>query len=136
MELFCRKCSLQFYKKIVFDVHMSFVHNIGNNLANDEKLNEIKEENGSSQETDIAKPNENSAKQTVNHALETNINSVHEEKKPHKCSICDYSCSKKSVLKTHIDSVHEKKKPHKCQICDYSGSQKEHLKTHTYCISS
>ena len=65
MELFCGKCSLQFDKKIVFDVHMSFVHNIRNDSANDEKLTEIREENGSSQETDVAKPNENSTKQTV-----------------------------------------------------------------------
>ena len=54
MELFCRKCSLQFDKKIVFDTHMTFIHNISNNSANDEKLTEIKKENGSSQETDTA----------------------------------------------------------------------------------
>jgi hypothetical protein len=58
MELFCKKCSLQFDKKIVFDIHMSFVHNISNNSANDGNPTEIKEENISSQETDITKPNE------------------------------------------------------------------------------
>ena len=46
-ELFCEKCSLQFDEKIVFDKHMSFVHNMSNNSANDENSTEIKEENRS-----------------------------------------------------------------------------------------
>ena len=61
-ELFCEKCSLQFDEKIVFDTHLTFVHNISNNSANDENPTEIKEESRSSQETDIAKPNMNPTK--------------------------------------------------------------------------
>ena len=38
-----------------------------------------------------------------------NIRSIHEGKKPFKCSICDYSCSEN--LNRHISSVHEVKKP-------------------------
>ena len=36
---------------------------------------EENQENGSTQETQIAKPNENPAKKTVNHALESHLNS-------------------------------------------------------------
>ena len=33
------------------------------------------------------------------------------EKKPSKCDICDYSCSRKDQMKRHVASVHEEKKP-------------------------
>ena len=56
--------------------------------------------------------------------------SVHEGKKPHKCSICDYSFGKKGKLKRHIQSVHEKNKPHKCSICDYTASHIGNLRKH------
>ena len=56
--------------------------------------------------------------------------SVHEEKKPYKCDICDKSFPLKSVLQTHIGSVHKKKNPFKCEICDYRCSQKGDLKKH------
>ena len=61
-----------------------------------EKLSEINEENGSSQETETAEPNENPAKKTVNHRLESHISSVDEKQ---KCSICDESYSNASSLK-------------------------------------
>ena len=66
---------------------------------------EENQENGSSQETQIAKPNENTAKKTVNHALVSHINSVHEKL---KCSICDKIYYNTSTLNLHIASVHEK----------------------------
>ena len=34
-NLFCETCSLQFGKKIVYDIHLSFVHNV---KENEEKL--------------------------------------------------------------------------------------------------
>ena len=40
--------------------------------------------------------------------------SVHEGKKPHKCS----TCSRNSDLKKHTESVHDGKKSHWCSICD------------------
>ena len=56
--------------------------------------------------------------------------SVHEEKKPFKCDICDYRCSYKGSMNRHVSSVHEEKKPFKCDICDYSFSQKSVMKSH------
>ena len=37
-NLFCEKCSLQFGKRIVYDIHLSFVHNTKENK--EEKLTE------------------------------------------------------------------------------------------------
>ena len=54
----------------------------------------------------------------------------HEEKKPFKCDICDYSFSRKSTLKTHVASVHKGKKPFKCNICDATFSENCHMKRH------
>ena len=92
-----------------------------------EKLSEINEENGSSQETETAEPNENPAKKTVNQSLQSHKSSVYEKE---KCSICDKSYSNTSSLKKHIASVHEKKKSHMCSICDYSSLRKDGLKSH------
>ena len=63
-ELFCQICSLQFDKKIVYDIHLSFIHKIKKNikLEEDEKISEIKEEHESQGiENEIQKPKENSA---------------------------------------------------------------------------
>ena len=56
--------------------------------------------------------------------LNLHIDSVHEKKKPQKCSIFDYSCSQKGGLNFHIDSVHEKKKQ-KYSLCDSRFSKKK-----------
>ena len=55
---------------------------------------------------------------------------IHEGKKPLKCDICDYQCSRKDYMKRHVASLHEGKKPFKCNICDCSFSQKSHMKKH------
>ena len=47
-----------------------------------------------------------------------------------KCSICDYEFTRQATLKRHIQSVHEEKKPHRCSICDCNFSQKGNLKQH------
>ena len=45
--LYCEKCSLQFDKKIVYDIHLSFVHKINIEVKSEEKSIEIKEEDAS-----------------------------------------------------------------------------------------
>ena len=50
--------------------------------------------------------------------MNNHVASVHDNKKPFKCEICDYRCSQKGDLSKHFTAVHEKKKPFKCEICD------------------
>ena len=52
------------------------------------------------------------------------VESVHEGKKPYRCSICDYNFSQKNNLKAHVESVHENVKPYNCVICNYSCLKK------------
>ena len=142
--LYCEKCSLQFDKKIVYDIHLSFVHKICGKLESEEKTIEIKEvdscsvfhsdsKNSDSIEalnkmTKIKEEDRNAVFQT--HSKKQ----VHEGKKPHKCSICDYSCSTTKNLKKHVEAVHDGKKPHKCSICNYSSSTKGDLKKHVEAV--
>ena len=50
-----------------------------------------------------------------------------EERNPLKCNICDRD---KAQVNRHIESVHNGKKPYKCSICTSSFSQKGGLNTH------
>ena len=56
------------------------------------------------------------------------IRSVHEEKKPHKCSICDASFAEKSTLTKHVNGVHGKL--FVCSICDNNFGRKSTLHNH------
>ena len=146
--LFCDKCLLQFDKKIVFDIHLSFVHKMSIKIESEENSIEIKnEDTDSAFQTNSKKPNQNiinpidegnkphkckmcNYTTSLRGHLNRHIELVHEGKKPHICSICDYSFSEKGSLKKHIESAHEEKKPHKCSICDYSSSRNNVLKIH------
>ena len=55
---------------------------------------------------------------------ESNIESVHEEKKPFVCQLCNYVSYLKTNLKAHVDSVHEGKRPFQCQLCEKRCSSK------------
>ena len=48
------------------------------------------------------------------------MESVHEGKKSHACSVCESSFAQKSTLRQHMESVHQDKKPHKCPKCESS----------------
>ena len=115
--LYCEKCSLQFDKKIVYDIHLSFVHKINIEVKSEDKTIEIKEEDL------VLQCETTKSKQNIE-------NSIPKGNKSHKCTICDYKTSRKGHLNQHIKSVHEGNKPHKCSICDSSFSQKGHLKRH------
>ena len=46
-----------------------------------------------------------------------NLQSVHENKKPFNCTLCDLSFSIRGNLERHATSVHEGQKPFECSIC-------------------
>ena len=48
---------------------------------------------------------------TTKQSINGNVVAVHEEIKPFKCEICDYSCSIKSNMNKHVARVHEEKEP-------------------------
>ena len=48
--------------------------------------------------------------------FEENIISVHDERKPFKCEICDAYFENNANLKKHAKSVHEAKKTFKCPV--------------------
>ena len=66
--------------------------------------------------------------------LTKHIGAIHEENKPFKCDMCDYSCSQKKSMNIHVASVHKVKKPFKCDICGYSCSQKGNMNNHVAAI--
>ena len=41
-----------------------------------------------------------------------------------------YSSSLKQAIKQHVLSLHEEKKPFKCEVCDYIFTRKGDLKKH------
>ena len=100
-DFFCVVCSLQFDKKAVYDIHMSFVHKIA--IVAKEKNENMGQDNNS--ENDQNSYNSN---YPIKKDLET----------PNNCSICQANFSTKGNLKTHTDNVHNGKKPHKCSKCD------------------
>ena len=62
--------------------------------------------------------------------MKQHIETVHEGKKPHQCSICGNAFGLKQHLKRHISLVHEKNKPFKCCICDFTCGLKDSLTKH------
>ena len=139
MDMFCNKCTLQFDKKYVFDLHLLLVHG--------EKMAEVKVETLISgdhfQEPQACEPvfpdhvvdtglkckTCNSLFKTK-YQLKIHTESVHEGKKPFKCKICDARFTENGSLKRHVASVHKGRKPFKCNICEASFAQKAHLNTH------
>ena len=91
-NLYCEMCLLQFDKKIVYDIHMSFVH---------------KKEQSELMKALIKKETEGQDIDCSNKKYKEGLIS---------CSICQVSFSIKSSLKRHIEAVHGGKKPH-----TYSG---------------
>ena len=93
--LFCDICSLQFGKKIVYDIHQSFVHKTKDKVEIEEKTIQIKEENeGLAIHSDNTK-----SKMSL-----PSLDSTHKRTKSHTCSICDYTTSHKGALTYDVRS--------------------------------
>ena len=79
-DLYCSRCSLQFDKTLIYDMHMSEVHKETDNIKEKQTCITLKE-----------KP----------HKTKT--------KGPSTCEICCKTFSSLGSMTTHIASVHEKK---------------------------
>ena len=55
---------------------------------------------------------------------------MHENMRPHKCSMCDFAANLKSTLNKHIKAAHEEKK-FKCHVCDTKFTIRSSLNYHT-----
>ena len=63
--------------------------------------------------------------------LKTHVDSVDkEQKKQHKCEICEEIFCENKNLMIHIKMKHERLKNHKCDICGTTFSQLVNLKLH------
>ena len=111
-QLFCERCSLQFVKKCVFDLHLSVVHG--------EKI-EVKVE------SPICEENLHESQIS---GTKFSYEEVHEKEKSFKCNVCYVRFTRTSSLKHHMNSVHEGKKPFQCNTCDAKYARNFRLKEH------
>ncbi|VDN52580.1 unnamed protein product [Dracunculus medinensis] len=61
--------------------------------------------------------------------LRIHVLHVHENHRPHACSICGKSFSQSSSLNKHL-RVHSGERPYKCEYCDKSFTASSILRTH------
>lgn len=56
--------------------------------------------------------------------------------KPFKCTECDYTATRQSLLEAHFNSKHRGEKPFKCDQCDFAAAAKTSLYDHKRNIHS
>ena len=138
MDMFCNKCTLQFDKKYVFDLHLSLVHGEKIEIKNESlECEEMFKEPETSEKVfsdcvvdTIFKCNICNLLLKTKRNLKRHIESVHEGKKPFKCNTCDVNFAAKDSLKRHISLVHERKKSFNCNICDCNFATQQNLNGH------
>ena len=104
-DWYCEKCSLQFDKKYVYDLHLKLVHG-----------QEIKVKTEPTSEENFEEPPQNEK------VLSDHITPVAD--KTFQCDICKHFVKSKGNLKRHMNSVHAGKKPFECIICSARFTQK------------
>ena len=140
-DFFCERCSLQFGKKYVFDLHLSLVHGEKIEVKVESPIYEVNLQESQISETKFSyqpvhekempfKCNVCYASFAKKENLKGHMVSVHEGKKPFQCNICDANFAQKPHMKNHIESVHEGKKPFQCEICETKFTRKDNLKNH------
>ena len=111
-DLYCEKCTLQFDKKYVFDLHMDLVHGEEIKVKKEQLIKEEKFEEVQQSEKELSYP----------------ITQVMD--KTFQCDKCNSFFKSKQNMKWHMESVHEGKKQFQCSICSASLAQKFDLKRH------
>ena len=62
------------------------------------------------------------------------LSNVNQEKKLHKCALCEYSSPERRNLADHVKRMHYKEKHFWCSICPYSTYDKKSLEMHNNAI--
>ena len=91
-NLFCEICSLQFDKKIVYDIHMSFVHKMEQSKSLKKVEAMIKEK-----ECSICKKSF-----STKYTIKNHIEAYHLEDICVPCGICENTFKTRAALKLHI----------------------------------
>ena len=139
-DFFCNKCSLQFGKKYVFDLHLSLVHGEEIKVKSEPQICEDQSKKTPEKVCHDPEVDTSFKCDMCNYFFKTkqklkrHIEIMHEGKKQFNCNICDANFSTKQSLKGHIVSVHEGKKPYKCQICAANFANKSNMSKHVASI--
>ena len=156
-ESFCAKCSLQFGKPSLLELHESIVHvkeKSPASVANSEvklKKNLFECQNccknfttKGSLDRHISAVHEGREMSfecekcqkgyTTKCSLDRHVSSIHEGSKPFECDLCEANFSSKKELTRHKENNHEQKKPFKCIICDAAFSDKATLNGHVMAV--
>ena len=94
---YCARCSLQFDKKSIFDMHLSIVHKERVDIK--EELSSFENEPNLGIEMVLLRCEPCDSSFETKTILDQHNSSYHEENRPLKCDICNYIFSKRSSLK-------------------------------------
>ena len=122
-DFYCSRCSLQFDKKSVFDMHLSIVHKERMEIKEDQRI--FKKEPNLYLKKDMLMCDICELNFETQILLDQHVTLQNGVKGQFRCEICDHGFSKKWNLKRHIETVHDE-----CEICEYSCSRKSNLKQH------
>ena len=120
----CNICESEFVKRGTLKRHKEKLHDHPSSIF-------IKE-NNIDLENSCNSKNEEENESIISEIKEKNVDvgTVHEKKKPFKCSECIECFGYKHVLARHIKLKHEKKKPYMCNSCNLLISEEYDLKAH------
>ena len=93
MDWYCSRCSLQFDKRIIFDMHLSIVHKEIVKIKEEPLTCEIEPNLGSEKALFMCEFCDSQFETEI--ILNQHISSYHKENKQFKCEICDHIYSKK-----------------------------------------
>ena len=132
-DFFCEECALQFGKKLVFDLHLSLVHEKKTNIKTEPNISDPQE---SVKLFPSHKDNKYARCETCNSCFSSNFSlkkhyaKVHAGEKPLKSDKSDVSFPLNESLNENNKSIDEKNKKFKCYLCNALFNQKSSLNTH------
>ena len=141
-HLYCEECSLQFDKKLLFDLHISLKHRRRIQVVKEPEIyieKSLKPQISEKSFSDHVLVGKTCNFEAINsdislHETKSSLK-IHSESNPReeklfKCSSCDGSFTSKQHLKNHIKIAHECEKSFECSICGHCFKQKNGLNRH------